>query len=101
PDQQFAITRLRAIETGRTVLVTSTNGISGVIHPDGRIEHKSAQGVRDVYVAKVPVRDGTTLATKLGPWPQWILTALGLAGVVLALVRRPRLRSSRPPAPPP
>jgi apolipoprotein N-acyltransferase len=100
PDQQFAITRLRAIETGRTVLVASTNGISGVIHPDGRIEHKSAQGVRDVYVTKVPVRDGTTLATKLGPWPQWILTALGLAGVVLALVRRRRLRSSRRPAPP-
>jgi apolipoprotein N-acyltransferase len=100
PDQQFAITRLRAIETGRTVLVASTNGISGVIHPDGRIEHKSAQGVRDVYVAEVPVRDGTTLATTLGPWPQWILTALGLAGVVLALVRRRRLRSSRRPAPP-
>ncbi len=96
PDQQFAITRLRAIETGRTVLIASTNGISGVIHPDGRIEHKSAQGVRDIYVAKVPVRDGTTLATWLGPWPQWILAALGLAGAVLALVRRRRLRSSRP-----
>ena len=99
PDQQFAITRLRAIETGRTVLVASTNGISGVIHPDGRIEHKSAQGVRDVYVATVPVRDGTTLATKLGGWPQWILTALGLLAAVAALVRRRRQRSAgEPPA---
>ena len=99
PDQQFAITRMRAIETGRTVLVASTNGISGVIHPDGRIEHKSAQGVRDVYVATVPVRDGTTMATRLGGWPQWILTALGLLAAVVALVRRRRQRSTgEPPA---
>ena len=99
PDQQFAITRLRAIETGRTVLVASTNGISGVIHPDGRIEHKSAQGVRDVYVAKVPVRDGTTLGTRLGGWPQWILTALGLLAAAAALIRRRRRSAGDPPAP--
>ena len=34
-DQQFAITRLRAIETGRWLAVASTNGVSGVIAPDG------------------------------------------------------------------
>lgn len=98
PDQQFAITRLRAIETGRTVLVASTNGISGVIHPDGRIEHKSAQAVRDVYVSKVPVRTDKTLATGLGPWPQWSLTGLGLAGALVAIVIR-RRRAAGPPAP--
>ena len=36
-DQQFAITRLRAIETGRWVAVASTNGVSGVIAPDGDV----------------------------------------------------------------
>lgn len=94
PEQQFAITRLRAIETGRTVLVASTNGISGVIHPNGSVEHKSAQSVRDVYVATVPVRDGDTLATVLGPWPQWILAGIGLLGVVPALAGRRRNDSS-------
>ena len=73
PDQQFGITWLRAVETGRDVLVASTNGISGVIHPDGAVEHKSGQGVADVYVTEVPVRTAKTLATVLGPWPQWIL----------------------------
>ncbi|MFF0343065.1 apolipoprotein N-acyltransferase [Kribbella sp. NPDC004875] len=100
PEQQFAITRMRAIETGRTVLIASTSGISGVIRPDGTVEHKSAQFVSDVYVATVPVRDGRTLATILGGWPQWILTGLGLLGVVLALIdrRRSRSKDTSPPA---
>ena len=102
PEQQFAITRMRAIETGRTVLIASTSGISGVVRPDGKVEHKSAQFVPDVYVATVPVRDAHTLATTLGGWPQWILTGLGILGVVLALFARRRRAdtgSGTPPAP--
>jgi apolipoprotein N-acyltransferase len=100
PEQQFAITRMRAIETGRTVLIASTSGISGVIRPDGSVEHKSAQFVPDLYVASVPVRNGHTLAITLGGWPQWILTGLGIIGAVLALLAR-RKRSMAPPAPTP
>jgi apolipoprotein N-acyltransferase len=100
PDQQFAITRMRAIETGRTILVASTSGISGVIRPDGTVEHKTGQFVRDVYVASVPVRDTNTLATTLGGWPQWILTGLGILAVVLALVARRRRVDSGPQTPP-
>lgn len=100
PEQQFAITRMRAIETGRTVLIASTSGISGVVRPDGTVEHKSSQFVPDVYVASVPVRDATTLATRLGGWPQWILTGLGLLGVVLALAARRRPASNGPTTPP-
>ncbi|TCC61097.1 apolipoprotein N-acyltransferase [Kribbella pittospori] len=100
PEQQFAITRMRAIETGRTVLIASTSGISGVIQPDGKVEHKSGQFVRDVYVANVPIRDTETLAIKLGGWPQWILTGLGILGIVLAIVARRRRREDGPEAPP-
>lgn len=100
PEQQFAITRMRAIETGRTVLIASTSGISGVIHPDGKVEHKSGQFVPDVYVASVPVRDGNTLATTLGGWPQWILTGLGIMGAVLALLARRKPRAEDPGTPP-
>ncbi len=100
PEQQFAITRMRAIETGRTVLIASTSGISGVIQPDGTVEHKSSQFVPDVYVASVPVRDTHTLATTLGGWPQWILTGLGILGVVLALVARRRRATGGPETPP-
>jgi apolipoprotein N-acyltransferase len=101
PEQQFAITRMRAIETGRTVLIASTSGISGVIRPDGTVEHKSAQFVSDVYVASVPVRDGQTLATTLGGWPQWILSGLGIIGAALALLARRRNRKNADPGTPP
>ena len=36
-EQQFAISRYRAIETGRYVVVAATNGISGIIAPDGSV----------------------------------------------------------------
>jgi apolipoprotein N-acyltransferase len=100
PEQQFAITRMRAIETGRTVLIASTSGISGVIRPDGTVEHKSGQFVSDVYVASVPVRDGHTLATTLGGWPQWILSGLGIIGVALALLARRNRKQADPGTPP-
>ena len=34
-DQQFEISRLRAVETGRYVVVAAINGVSGIIAPDG------------------------------------------------------------------
>jgi apolipoprotein N-acyltransferase len=98
PEQQFAITRMRAIETGRTVLIASTSGISGVINPNGKVEHKSGQFVPDVYVAKVPVIDRVTLATRLGGWPQWILTGLGILGALVALLGGRKPRTGNPPA---
>ena len=36
-EQQYEITRLRALETGRSVVVAATNGVSGVIAPDGSV----------------------------------------------------------------
>ena len=81
-------------------LIASTSGISGVIRSDGSVEHKSGQFVSDVYVASVGLRDGHTLATTLGDWPQWVLTGLGIIGAVLALLAR-RRRRVVPPVPTP
>jgi len=48
-------------------------------------------------VAEVPLRDGETLATRLGWWPEWLLAAAGLAAAaVSAEAAARRRRGSRP-----
>jgi apolipoprotein N-acyltransferase len=89
-EQQLAMSRLRAVEHGRAVVVAATSGVSAVVQPDGRLAHRSAVFTRDVSVTTVPLRDAQTPATRLGAWPEAVLTALALAGVLVA-VRRGRV----------
>ena len=87
-EQQLAMGRLRAVEHGRTVLVAATSGISAVIAPDGRVVDDAPVFTREVLVHDVAVRDGRTLATRVGAWPETVLAVLGLAGLALAGRRR-------------
>ena len=95
PYQQMAMSRLRAVETGRDVLVTATSGISAVVRADGSVAQEAGEKVARTLVATVPLRDGETLATRLGAWPEWVLAALGLlAAGWSALRERRRVRGS-------
>lgn len=67
-EQQFAISRLRALETGRTVVVAAINGRSGVIGPDGNVISAIEPRTRDVLVQDVRLASGTPPAMVLGPW---------------------------------
>ena len=93
PDQQLAISQLRAVETGRTVLVAATSGFSAVIAPDGRLVARSSEFERWTYDGPVTLRSDATVATRLGAWPGVILGTLGLGAVALAIVRRRRERT--------
>ncbi len=86
--QQLAMSRLRAVEHGRAVLVVATSGISAVIAPDGDLEQSAPVFTREVLSAEVPTRSGSTLATRLGLLPEVVLSIIGLVG--LALVARGR-----------
>ena len=85
-DQQFAITRLRAIETGRWLVVASTNGVSGVISPDGTVVASAAPRTQAALVERVELDSSITPAVRIGPWTGRICIALTLIGLVLALV---------------
>ena len=87
-EQQLAISRLRAVEHGRAVLVAATSGISAVIAPDGEILDRAPEFVQQVLVHDVPLRDSESLATRVGPWPELALAIVGVAAVVLGLRRR-------------
>ena len=92
PEQQMAMSRLRAVEHGRAVLVAATSGISAIVAPDGTIEQQLPEFVAGHLVAKVPLRDTLTVADRLGALPVLVAVAgaLGLLAVVLVRSRRRR-----------
>lgn len=91
--QQLAIARLRAIETGRSVVNISTVGTSAIITPDGTSLDQLPTFTPGSMVENVPLSTTTTLATTAGRTIEVVLSAIGLLGVIaLGLLAR---RSSR------
>lgn len=88
-EQQLAISRLRAVEHGRTVAIAATSGISAIVAPDGSVVRSSQLFTPDVFVEEIAQRGTRTLATRLGAGPEWALTALALGALAVA-VRRNR-----------
>ena len=68
PEQQFAITRFRAIETQRAFLVASTSGISGLIQNDGSVTDKTKQFESAVVTGEAPLISEKTFSTKYTYW---------------------------------
>jgi apolipoprotein N-acyltransferase len=91
-DQQFAITRLRAIESGRWLVVAATNGITGVIAPDGTVVASADKRTTAVLVEQVGLSTDLTPATRLGAWPTWVFTGLSLLGLLLGGIAYRRQR---------
>ncbi|QCX27563.1 apolipoprotein N-acyltransferase [Nocardioides jishulii] len=86
--QQYEITRLRALETGRYVAVAATNGLSGVIDPRGRPLAEAEPRTTSVLVQEVGLSTSVTPAVWMGQWPGR-LALVGSLVVLLASTRRP------------
>jgi apolipoprotein N-acyltransferase len=88
--QQLAMSRLRAVEFGRTVVIAATSGISAVVAPDGSVVRSSSLFTPATFVEDVAQRSSTTVAQRVGAGPEWVLTAVGVAVLIgcLAPVRR-------------
>jgi apolipoprotein N-acyltransferase len=87
PPQQFAMSRFRAVEHGRTMLVASTSGVSGIIAPDGRVLDRSPEFRPDIQVERVPLRSSRTISDHFGATPEWALALLGFAAAAAAVWR--------------
>ena len=94
-DQQFAISRLRAIELGRWVVVAATNGISGIIAPDGTVVDRAGIRTRDVLDSPVELFDTVTPAVRIGPWLGRACAGLVVLGWLLALGQYRRTRRTQ------
>jgi len=66
-------------------VVASTNGISGIVAPDGRVVERAPQREQAVLEQAVTLVSRNTPATTLGPWPELALSAVSVLTVGLAL----------------
>ncbi|WP_432277404.1 apolipoprotein N-acyltransferase [Kitasatospora brasiliensis] len=98
PEQQLAMSRLRAVEHGRAVLIAATSGISAVIAPDGSVQQRTEELTAAELSATVPLRDGTTVADRVGAAPEWTLALGGLlaCGAAVAIGRRKKSSNGTP-----
>ncbi|WP_324014564.1 MULTISPECIES: apolipoprotein N-acyltransferase [unclassified Microbacterium] len=89
--QQLAFARMRAIETGRSVVNLSTTGTSQIIAADGSVVDALPIDEAGAMIADVELREGTTAGVVVGPWVQGAM-AFGLVLVAAAglLARRRR-----------
>jgi apolipoprotein N-acyltransferase len=85
--QQLAMARLRAVEFDRSVVVASTTGYSAIIAPDGHLITSSGTWQQAELEARVPLLTGTTLANRLGAWPEWAIVAATALALGLAAAR--------------
>jgi apolipoprotein N-acyltransferase len=96
--QQLAMARIRAVEFDRAVVVASTTGYSAIVAPGGQLVSRSDMWTQAELEARVPLLSYTTLAERLGAWPEWAIvaaTSLALAVAIgqTAAARRRRTRS--------
>ena len=76
--QQAALARLRAIETGRTVVNISTVGVSRIFLPNGQIISELPIFEPGVMVEKVPLRTAITPAMAISPFFDLTVNLLAL-----------------------
>ncbi len=118
--QQLAMARIRAVEHDRAVVVASTTGYSAIVAPDGHLITSSGTWQQAELEARVPLIGYTTLADRVGAWPEWVIVGVTALALCFAIARglsgladtgrsgtgrsgtgRTRLRGRRGPASPP
>jgi apolipoprotein N-acyltransferase len=93
--QQLAMVQLRAIEHGRDGLMASTVGVSAFVTADGRVLDATRLNTRAVLVRQLHLGQGRTLATAIGPLPEYVLAGLAFAVLVVTGIIRRNVRTNR------
>ena len=81
--QQFAIARLRAMESGRSLVMISTVGTSAIVLADGSIVQRLPQYEPGAMVATLPLSDTVTPGIRFG---RGIEVAIAIAALLAVLV---------------
>ncbi|WP_372614789.1 apolipoprotein N-acyltransferase [Halomonas sp.] len=76
PLQHLQMARLRALENGRFVARATSNGVTAIIDPLGRITDVAPQFETTRITGDVMAMSGLTPFTRTGSWPTWLLAGL-------------------------
>ncbi|QPK84178.1 apolipoprotein N-acyltransferase [Corynebacterium qintianiae] len=83
--QQLAMSRMRAIETDRAVVVAATSGVSGIVHPDGTVSQHTGIFEPAHLTETLPLKNSVTPAVAYGRYLEWLGVAAGLFLMLAAL----------------
>jgi len=84
PHQHFSMAVLRAVETRRGLVRAANTGISGFIHPSGRIDGTTGLFEDAVATRALPVMDKITIYTRIGD----LFAQICVAGtLILGIIR--------------
>jgi apolipoprotein N-acyltransferase len=86
-EQQLAFAKLRAVEHGRYLIVAGTTGVSAAIAPDGRELARTAFFTPAYLDIEVRLRTAQTPATRWAEPLQWLLVAVAVAAVGVAMLQ--------------
>jgi apolipoprotein N-acyltransferase len=96
-EQQFAITRARAMETRREIAVATTNSVSGFINRDGSVAIRTREFTAQSMVVEMPLRSAPTPALHIAPWLERGLALVAvLACLAAGLGRARRSHAAKP-----
>ena len=94
-EQQFAITRARAMEARREIAVATTNSVSGFIGRDGQVVQRTSEFTAAGMVVEMPLRSALTPAIRVAPWFERGLALVAVLGCLAGALGRRRDRLDR------
>ena len=81
PMEHLALASFRAIEHRRPLVRTTNTGISAIVDPVGRIDHRIRQWTKGTLVGLIPMMHGRTVYAVIGDWLGWLCVILVLLGI--------------------
>jgi len=88
PLQHLAMYPFRAVEHRTAVVRSANTGVSAFIAPSGQITRRLPLFERDIMTAEVPLRNRTTIYTRLGDWVAYLGLAVTAAALGVRALRR-------------
>ncbi|MHA7860508.1 apolipoprotein N-acyltransferase [Tessaracoccus sp. Y36] len=88
PAQQLVINRVRAMETGREVVVSTLNSLTGLVDTRGRVQGLTSEFEAANRIVTVPLRYSISLPVRLGSAPAWAALIVTLAALAYTYRRR-------------